>query len=446
LKEGNLRQLIKEEDYQELRLLYEKDQNIANKIVDILEDNDEEVCRSAVSTLAQLSFEDFDFYAVLDKNLKKMENRILKLLNHKNPKIRSSVAFDLSMFSEDENGLIFLLEKAKPILYELLNDDDLNVQKDAGFSLSVLSSIVYEKKEDYEQYLEITNALTKNVYVLAYLKERTRFLKIDLPYLNEISNSPDGKFKQEANSLIKIIETDIDPEFISEIEKKEEKKHVDADKLFEILTLTYDPTPEQDIEALELINKALDGALSITDIALVHYLKGAIFRRQNHLKEALNEIKQAIKIDPKFGESERWVHLAWTELAGTYGDIGNITKCIETIQEKIKILPTYFKLEDIKRILAISYLDLALVFKRHEVVKSSDEKFLHNIQQAIKFDSEYPDLYFFLGLYYLDKDLYHRTKENFERYLELSPYETSENKEKIEEVKETLEKLNEIFE
>ena len=58
------------------------------------------------------------------------------------------------------------------------------------------------------------------------------------------------------------------------------------------------------------------------------------------------------------------------------------------MQEKIKILPTYFKLEDLKRVLAMSYLDLALVFISHEEVKHSDEKFLHNLQQAIKLDFE----------------------------------------------------------
>ena len=208
----------------------------------------------------------------------------------------------------------------------------------------------------------------------------------------------------------------------------------------------YDPTPKNDSETLDLINKALDGTLSISNTALAHYLKAAIFRRQNLLKEAKTEIELALRIDPKFGDSELWVQIAWTELANIYEDMGNITKCIETMQDMIKVLPTYFNLENIKRLLAISHLDLALIFMRHKKVKTSDKNFLLNIQQAIQLDSEFPNTYFYLGHYYFDKDLYHRAKENFERYLELTSYETSFNKEKIENVKKNLVILNKIFE
>lgn len=210
--------------------------------------------------------------------------------------------------------------------------------------------------------------------------------------------------------------------------------------------LIFDSTPEKDIKALENINNVLEGVLSIPYKAIAHYLKGSIFLRQNYPKKAVHEIELALRIDPKFGDNEMWTYSAWTELAFAYEDIGNISKSVETIQELIKIFPTYFNPENNKRILARSYLDLALIFVRHKKLKSSNEKFLYNVQQAIKLDSKYSESYYILGLYYCDEDLYHRAKENFERYLEFTPYETSENKEKIEYAKETLEDLNKIFE
>lgn len=426
--------------------MYKKDETIAVAIIDMLEDNDDEVSMNAVTALGELSIGDFDFYSKFGNKLIKMEKLILELLNHENLKIRSRVALDVSMFPEDENSRFKVLEKAKPLLFKLLKEDDLKIQRNAGFSLSVLSSMVYEEKRDYAQYLEILNALTKNFYVLAYLKERTKFLKIDLPILEEILNSANEDFRQEANSLIKIVEKEIDPEFINEIEKKEEKKHEDVDNLLDIMKLIYDPAPEKDIEALKLINEALEGTLSISDSVFAHYQKGAILRWQNLLKEAKKEIELALRIDPKFGDNELLFHLAWTELANIYKDMGKITKCIETMQEMIKILPTYFNLENIKRTLAVSHLDLALIFMRNTKVKNPDDNFLFNIQKAINSDSDFPDTYYYLGQYYIEKKLYHRVKENFERYLELTPYETSFNKAKIEDVKNNLAILNEIFE
>lgn len=400
---------------------------------------------NAVSALAELSFESPDFYKQLGNNLDKMESQIIKLLKHENPKVRSRVASDLSMF-EDEDGSLDLLERSRSILIELLNDNDLNVQKQVGFSLSVLSSYLFENKEDYKQYLEILSLLANNIYVLSFLKERTRFMEINLTYLKEISNYSDETIKNEAMCLIKIIESDINQDLIKEIEKEKQKNGSIKEVLFEAIRLIFDPTPENDNKALIKINKTLEEDLSVSDNAIAHYIRGVIYRRLNLLKKAKKEIEFALKLDPKLGDNDLMVYSAWAELTLIYEDLGDTKNTINTFQEGINSLQTLFNPEKIKRLLAEAYLKFALFYARNQKIKSSEEKFLLNLQEAIELDSEFPDLYFFLGTYYHDKQLFYRAIENYERYLELVSYDIPENIPKIEEAKESLEELKGSFE
>jgi len=214
----------------------------------------------------------------------------------------------------------------------------------------------------------------------------------------------------------------------------------------EALYLIKRKSSEDDNKALNLVNEALKEKLSDLDKAIVHYVRGTVYFRKKQYKRALEETKLALEKDPSFGNDKILTYSALLQLAFIYEDMGKFKESIVQFNKTVEMLQTLFDSNKIKSLLAGAHLEFALFYARNSKIKSSKEKMLLNLQRIIELDPEYPEVYFYLGLFYYDNSLYYRALENFNQFLDLVPPDIPLYQEMIETAKENVKELGGLFE
>jgi HEAT repeat protein len=212
-----LKELVKEEDTDKILSLLDKDRNILIEIAYLLEDNDPKVREKAAMALINNGCAvDSDFYFSEVENI--VAPRIMKLLSDSNPEVRAVAASTVSCLpslaycgiSKEEPEL---LEKTIPRLIELLEDNDIQVQRSAGSSLNAGAYLLLDTKKDYKTALYILSKLAENKEVLnrdkaAYFcithgKKFPEFAKKMIPVLIKLTKDSDEGVRNTAERALK---------------------------------------------------------------------------------------------------------------------------------------------------------------------------------------------------------------------------------------------------
>lgn len=210
-EEIELRDLVLEKDSDRITQIiqYEDgDIGIIDELVKLLSENYPELQANVLEILLDLhmGFSDWELWTTVYERIKVHEkeilNKITELLHSKNSKIREIVAFSLGTY-EDGEGYLLFAEKMFPRLIELLNDEDFEVQKSAGYTMNGVANSM-EKRKSYENYLEILSILTKNVKVLSHLNKFRLFKPQKIQALRNLMDKDDQKISQKAAELLEI--------------------------------------------------------------------------------------------------------------------------------------------------------------------------------------------------------------------------------------------------
>lgn len=219
---------------------------------------------------------------------------------------------------------------------------------------------------------------------------------------------------------------------------KDEAKMAEGDKYFEkALVLSYNAEGnELDQEILSTINSALELGLYASDEAVARLLRKDVYMRKGRFSEAEAEIKKALQLDPKLGDS-LFLHTAYADLSLIYKKRGQLSRAIESLQNAIIELQTLYDPEKERGAIALAYSTLAAFYLAHRnELTSADEQCFLNLQQALEAYPECPDAYLRLGLLHGNKKIskfYEPQKaiEYYKRYLTLmapTPFDDAETK------------------
>ncbi|MCH8320673.1 MAG: tetratricopeptide repeat protein [Acidobacteria bacterium] len=133
--------------------------------------------------------------------------------------------------------------------------------------------------------------------------------------------------------------------------------------------------------------------------AIVHFFRGANFQRDKELNEAIDQYKQALKLDDQFAE-------AYNNLGTVYFEKGDYGKATEF----------YEKALDLHEDFAAAHSNMGTVYARqaHRMnVTQFYRRAIVHLQKAIELDPNLPEAYNTLGIVYHRRGEYHRSSEFF---------------------------------
>jgi heat shock protein HtpX len=146
----DLRKLVMESEYDEIISLTLRDENVALKLAQLLEDPATEVRENAAEAIARIGKDDFQ----VPKAIKTVMPQLMNLLNNPEAQIREAatqalvgIAWNWIMW-EDFGGLI---KPVIPRLVKLLDDPDARVRKYALETIKVIAEWIEDRKEAIEQ-------------------------------------------------------------------------------------------------------------------------------------------------------------------------------------------------------------------------------------------------------------------------------------------------------
>jgi len=213
MNKKELKKLILEENEHRIMEYYDSEESkekrikVADTLIDFLSSKNDQFRVDIISffggggfSYGKLVGESFEVYERIMLNKKKILNVMIELLNHSNPKIRERVVEQIAYF-EDGDGNYYFLEQCRARIFELLTDQSLAVQKEAGLSVLCLA-VMMQKKGEYEDYLEILAFLHQNETIFSYAINWGKFKDLIIPILNEIKEGNDIPLREEAAKML----------------------------------------------------------------------------------------------------------------------------------------------------------------------------------------------------------------------------------------------------
>ena len=281
--------LVKDEDSNEISALIEKDSNVIFKIIDFFDDEDFKIRKNAMMVLSGgIYCIDFDFYFQEIEHL--IIPRILNLFKDPFASVRAeavSLIFglsDISFYNENVENEPGLLDKMMPqilkISYELLEEDSLDVQRTAAFSLGTAAFWFLNTKKDYKKALEIRSKLAhnKDKIIRNHAINFNRNLRNKFP---EEVKKMEPVLKEIAENTVKSLYMDLDMSKDPIQWYKSGMEIIDKKKFF---------------KALNLIQKKLKVHPKHKD---VWYELGKIYDELGDKQKATEVYKKILRIDPK---------------------------------------------------------------------------------------------------------------------------------------------------
>jgi len=434
--EGNSRKI---EDFYRFEESKKKRIQIVDTLIKFLSDKNDQLRAEVISFFGEFILGAPDISEVYGRIMlqkEKVLKTIFELLNHFNPKIRESVLSSIVGF-EDGDGNVYFLEQCASRIFELLSDQSLAVQKEAGLSIFVLLNAM-KMKEKYQKYLEILSLLHQNETIFSYVVSYGRFKEMHLPILQKIIEGNDKTLSEGATRMLDNIlrvKGNIIFSKKSEINKMEEKVNIGKELITDIVIEISGETPKGNKKALKLLNKYLDmkEVLTTGDIAAAHYFKGEVYLRQNNLQEAKRELEMAINTDPTFDHEEVMMVSAWHMLAEISERLGKYSEAIDCHQKAIDNLLIIVDPKQTKRFIASTYLQFALFFLRNKGIENSyREKGRKYVALSYESDPEFPDCNYYLGAFYSDERDSQKAIDHLEQYLKLVSHDDPRNRRPIE--------------
>ena len=218
---SEFRELIKNENLDEISSIIEEDTKKFDIFIQLLEDK-EPVIRIGAQQTIYNSLNGLSDYKYLFKELiPKLEPVVLKLLDDPHPEVRQEAA-SLICFPSPVYGFPSYITqepepmvKAIPKLKELLKDIDPNVQRSAGVTLISAVSFILETKGDENEALDILSRLAvhENVlnregvayYSIKHIEDYPEFLDNLLPVLNELLKDPNESIRKYARDSLGLL-------------------------------------------------------------------------------------------------------------------------------------------------------------------------------------------------------------------------------------------------
>ena len=113
---------------------------------------------------------------------KKVLKTIKELLNHDNSSIQEKVLFSIQFIENWEDSTLYFLEQCRGRVLELLSDQNLKIQREAGRALMTLATSKQLNKK-YHDFLEILSLLYKNETIFSYTVNFGRTKDVIIPVL-----------------------------------------------------------------------------------------------------------------------------------------------------------------------------------------------------------------------------------------------------------------------
>lgn len=212
-----LKQLVKQEDLDEICSLVEEDRTTINELINLLNDKDPEIRSKSIWALIEATL-------VIDSNyyFKEIEDmlipRILKLLKDKKSEVRQEAAHAITnlpsreIYGVSKEGLE-LIEKGVPLLIELLDDKNEKVQRSAGTSLIVAGHWYFTTMKNPKPAIKILSKLathkiklTREDVACFFIKHSSDIPRVEgiLPILNNLSKDSNETVRRYAGEALKI--------------------------------------------------------------------------------------------------------------------------------------------------------------------------------------------------------------------------------------------------
>lgn len=216
MNKKELKKLILEENEHRILEYYDSEESkekrikVVDILIDFLSSKNDQFRIDIISffgcggfSYGKLVGDSFEVYERIMLNKKKILNFMIELLNHSNPKIRERMV-DQIAYIEDGEGNNYFLEQCRPRIFELLNDQSLAVQKEAGLSIFNLSYNVQQKGE-YKDYLEILSLLHQNETIFSYVINYGRIKELNVSVLQKIIDGDNEILSEEATRMLDLI-------------------------------------------------------------------------------------------------------------------------------------------------------------------------------------------------------------------------------------------------
>lgn len=182
-----------------------------------------------------------------------------------------------------------------------------------------------------------------------------------------------------------------------------------------------------EMEKLEkhLANKELSIISDIQKVHLAnnHFNIGNILVKNKNYSEAIDEFKEAIRIDPNF-------YGAYINLSKAFESEEQFNEAIETYKKAIEVRPEHYK----------SYFNLGNLLNRLEMYESAIDAY----KMAIEYRPDYPKLYNNIGTTYQMLNMFEEAKENYTTAITLNN-EYADAYLNLSKVEAQLEKNEDIF-
>ncbi len=157
-----LKSLVKDEEFQEIILLIQKDNTIIFNFMDFLDDEDFKVRENALIAL-QEGILTVDTVKTLQEIEHNLLPRILDMLADPIANVRVEAVNLVFNIESDLGVLENIIAQLLKISYELLREDfSLHIQRSAAGELQKAAFWFLDTKKDYEKSLEIRSRLARN--------------------------------------------------------------------------------------------------------------------------------------------------------------------------------------------------------------------------------------------------------------------------------------------
>lgn len=214
MNKKELKKLILEENSHRILEFYQFEESkkkrieIVDNLIEFLSEKDDQFRAEVISFFGGGGFimgvpEPPEVYERIMLQKEKVLKTIKELLNNDNSSIKEKVLFSIQCFEDEDNNLYFLEQCTSRVL-ELLSDQNLNIQREAGQSLMTLA-ISKQTNKKYHDFLEILSLLYKNEAIFSYAVNYGRTKDVIVPILNEIKEGNDKSLRDEATTILENI-------------------------------------------------------------------------------------------------------------------------------------------------------------------------------------------------------------------------------------------------